>query len=75
MTTELFSSVIVIAIGVFMLGLLIIWVRATDSSPGKTRTVPKDRWISWYSSCYQPCMKDPDASPDSCAIKCSWNSL
>jgi hypothetical protein len=75
MVTELFSPAVIIAIGALILGLLFIWVKAADRSGDKTRGAPNDRWISWYSSCYLPCMKNPDASPDSCATKCSWNSL
>jgi hypothetical protein len=75
MVTEILSSVIILAIGVLILGLLFIGIRAIISASGESGSAPKDRWISWYSSCYQPCLKDLGQTSDSCVMRCSWNSL
>lgn len=72
MTMELFVAAGIIVLAVLVAKPLLIMIKGLKSEPDKRVHPVKDRWISWYYSCYQPCMKDPEESSDSCVMRCHW---
>ncbi len=75
MATVLFSPGIIVAIAILVLPFVLIGSKVLNSVFGKSGSAPKDRRVSWYGSCYEPCMKKLEQSSDSCVMRCSWNSL
>jgi hypothetical protein len=75
MATELFAAALFIALAVLFVQLLLIVMKAVKSESEHQRNTPKARRVSWYESCYEPCMKDPDQSSDSCVMRCSRGFL
>ncbi len=72
MVTELFIAAVIIVLAVLLVELLLIVIKEVKSEPEKPGNTSKDRRVSWWSSCYEPCIKDPDNSSDSCVMRCNW---
>ena len=62
MATELFIAALIMVPAVLLVELLLIVIKAVKIEPGKPGNTSKDRRVSWWSSCYEPCIKDPDNS-------------
>jgi hypothetical protein len=68
MVTELMLATAIIALsGLFLWGLLSLGGAFDSSKEHPTGS------MSWFESCYEPCMKDPRQSSDSCIMMCAWN--
>jgi hypothetical protein len=71
METELFIPAIFIILAVLLMGLLPIFLKELESERQKQRDTSREGRLSWLESCYEPCVKDPDESSDSCVLKCN----
>jgi hypothetical protein len=72
MATGIFIAAVIFVLAVLLVELLLIVIKAVRSEPEKPGNTLKDRRVSWYSSCHEPCMKDPNQSSDSCVMRCHF---
>ncbi len=73
MLTDLILAIVIIAFsGVFLWGLLAL-IGAFNNSPKESAKGDHTQNMSWFESCYEPCMSNPEHSSDLCIMMCAWN--
>jgi hypothetical protein len=76
MVTELIYAVSIIALGGLILwGLLFKILGARTGSPEEPPKEPIQGSMLWFRDCYEPCMRDPEQSSDTCVMMCAWNLM
>jgi len=74
MLTELAFAVGIVALsGLFLWGLFTL--SRAFSSPKESPNEHPIQGMSWFESCYEPCMRDPGQTSDSCVMMCAWNLM
>jgi hypothetical protein len=74
MITELILATVIIALSGLFLWILLALGGAFNSSKKSANGHPTGS-MSWFESCYEPCMKDPRHSSDSCIMMCAWHLI
>ena len=75
METELFIPAIFVILAVSLMGLLPILMKALGSEQEESGNTSKNPRLSWYDSCYQPCLHEPGESSDTCLLRCNRGFL
>ncbi len=72
MLTDLILAIVIIAFSAIFLWGLFALIGAF-SSPKESAKGDHTQNMSWFESCYEPCMSDPERSSDLCIMMCAWN--